>query len=210
VAGDYDAAFIKLVQTALAKKRGGQKLKQTEQRALDRYQRDEAERARDRAYGAIPKKLWVQWSGRHHRVLLDQAATHGLPVGGETIDLAAVVRWLHDFLADNTHKLRKDQASEEDGTEAGERLRNLRLKNAMLTEELAEVRRETLARADVRDRLGRIAARLRVAGERLEREHGEAAYFILTEAIEDLEEQHQAQSQEAGVRSQESGVRGQA
>jgi hypothetical protein len=193
---DYDAAFIKLVQAALAKKRGGQKLKRDEQRAIERYQRDEDERARAKAYAAIPKKLWVEWSGRHHRVLLDQASTHGLPVSGETIDLAAVVKWIHDFLADNTHKLRKEEASEGDGTEAGERVRNLKLKNEKLVEELAEIRRETLSRAEVRDRLGMIAARLRVAGERLEREHGEAAYFILIEAIEDLETQHQATAEE--------------
>lgn len=185
--GEYDAAFIRLVQAALAKKRSGGKLKRDEQRAIERYQRDEEERARKRAYGAIPKKLWVQWSGRQHKVLDDQARTHGMPVSGETIDLPAVVQWLHEFLADNTHKLRKDDAVEGDGTEAGERLRNLKLKNEMLTEELAALRKETLPKCGVHDRLAAIAARLRLAGERLEREHGETALFILLEALDDLE-----------------------
>lgn len=192
MSGEYDPQFIRLVQAALAKKRSGHKLKRDETRAIERYQRDEEERARQRAYGAIPKKLWVQWSGRQHKVLDDQARTHGMPISGETIDLPAVVQWIHDFLAENTHKLRKEDASEADGTEAGERVRNLRLKNEKLVEELAEIRRETLSRGEVRDRLGAIAAGLRVAGERLEREHGEAAYFILTEAIENLDKQNAA------------------
>src|SRR4051812_40675267 len=92
----YDAKFIKLVQTAVAKKRAGQKLKRDELRAIERYQRDEDEKARRRAYAAIPKKYWVDWSGRDYRALLNQAATYGLPVSGQTIDLAAVVRWIHD------------------------------------------------------------------------------------------------------------------
>lgn len=194
MSSEYDAAFIGLVQSALAKKRSGHKLKQAEQRAIDRYQRDEDVRASQRHYAALPKKLWVEWSGRDHRVLLDQAATYGLPLSGETISLPAFAKAIHDFLAANTHKLRKEDAAEGDGTEAGERLKNLRLKNEMLTEELAQMRRETLPRGEVHDRLAAIAARLRTAGERLEREHGEGALFILLEALDELEKANHAET----------------
>lgn len=190
VSGDghpYDPAFIRLVQAALAKKRAGKKLSRDEQRAIERYQRDEEARAAKRAYSAIPKKLWVAWSGRQHKVLDLQAQTWGLPVSGETIDLAAVVRWLHDFLADNAHKLRKDDAAESDGTEAGERIRNLRLKNEKLEEELAAIRRASLPREATHQLLASFAARLRSAGEQLERRCGVDALTIFTEALDDGE-----------------------
>lgn len=188
MSGEYDAAFIKLVQSALAKKRAGHKLKRDELRAIERYQRDEDERASRRHYGAIPKKLWCEWSGRHRRVLLDQAETYGLPVSGETIDLAAVVKWLHEFLAANTQKLRKDDAAEDDGTEAGERLKNLRLKNELIEIELAAARGETMPREHVHDGFAAIAARLRAAGDQLQRRFGAEALSIMHEALDDNEQ----------------------
>lgn len=187
MSGEYDPAFIRLVQSSLAKKRAGHKLKQAEQRAIDRYQRDEDERARLRHYSDIPKKQWVQWSGRDHRRLLDQATTYGLPVSGETINLPAVVKWLHDFLAENTHKLRREDANEDDGSEAGERLKNLRLKNELIEIELAEARSETMPRGLVHDGLAAIATRLRSAGDQLQRRFGPEALSILHEAIDDAE-----------------------
>lgn len=184
---NYDSDFVRLVQNALAKKRAGHKLKRDELRAIERYQRDEDERARRRHYAEIPKKLWVQWSGRQHKVLNDQAAAHGLPVSGETIDLAAVVKWLHEFLAANQYKLLRDDAAEDDGTEAGERLKNLRLKNELIEIDLAAARGETMPRTQVHDGLAAIAARLRAAGDQLQRRFGAEGLSIMHEALDDAD-----------------------
>lgn len=181
---DYDPAFIRLVQTALAKKRSGQKLKREEQRAIERYQRDEEERARKRHFRQCPKKAYVAMSGRQHKVLDDQAKLYDLPLSGETVDLGAVIKRFHDFLADNTHKLRKDDAAEGDGTEAGERLRNLRLKNEKLEEEIATMRKETLPRAKTHDAMANFASILRTAGEQLERRCGPEALTIFNDALD--------------------------
>jgi hypothetical protein len=181
----YDAGFIKLVQSALAKKRAGQKLKREEQRAIERYQRDEDERTRRRHYGQIPKKLWVQWSGRQHKILADQANCHGIPVGGETIDLPAVVKWLHDFLAENQYKLRQEEAREEDGTESGEKLRNLRLRNEQLERDAARDKLQTIDRSEAHDAFAAAAARLRAGFDQLQRRYGNDALEIAYGAIDD-------------------------
>jgi hypothetical protein len=66
-----------------------------------------------------------------------------------------------------------------------ERYREARADLAAL--ELAERQRDLLPRQTVHEVFGRIASRLRDAGEQLGREHGSEAHEVLTEALDDSE-----------------------
>ena len=79
-------------------------------RALKKFQRSKDEAARQAAYRACPAKDYSTLSGRHARVLIDQAFRYGVPCSGAEVNLGAVLRWFHDFLAKNAHRL--DQKGE--------------------------------------------------------------------------------------------------
>ena len=79
-----------------------------ERAALKRYEAEQEERRRWRYYRAIPQKHWRAMSGRQTKVLHEQAERYGIPFGGRTIRLPAVVRALHDFLAANAGRLASD------------------------------------------------------------------------------------------------------
>jgi len=91
----------RLAQSALEKKRAGQKPNAQESAALRRVEKQIDDQKRWEHYQSIPKRHWQEMSGRQCKVLNEQARRHGVPLLGSTIDLTAVVKWLHDFLADN-------------------------------------------------------------------------------------------------------------
>src|SRR3990172_5054457 len=97
-----------LAQKAYEKLRAGQTPTAQEGAALKRYEKEREEKLRWQYYGSIPQKHWRQMSGGQAKVLKEQADRYGLPFGGPTINLPAVARALHDFLADNAHKLARD------------------------------------------------------------------------------------------------------
>ena len=90
-------AYSKVIQKA--------DLTRPEREALRRHEKEKEERLRWQFYKCIPQKHWRQMSGRQAKVLIEQADRYNLPFGGATVDLPAVVRALHDFLADNALKL---------------------------------------------------------------------------------------------------------
>jgi phage terminase Nu1 subunit (DNA packaging protein) len=47
----------------------------------------------------MPKRIYRELSGRKDKVILEQAAQYGIPIGGPEVDLGAVLRWLHDSIA---------------------------------------------------------------------------------------------------------------
>ena len=182
-----DAIDRELVKSAYAKLMAKQELTKRERAALNRHEKDKEERLRWQYYAAIPQKHWRQMSGRQTKVLNEQAVRYGIPFGGATINLGAVVRSLHDFLADNAVKLARDddELMQGSGSPALERYREERAAIARL--DRLERERELLPRDDVRQALGRIASILRGAGDTLQRQFGQAAVEILYEAMEDAE-----------------------
>ena len=144
-----------LVSEAIRKiGRGGTPAAQ-ELAALKRWEKRKEEDARWRYYRSVPAKHYKEMSGRGARVLIDQAATWGMPVSGAVIDLTAVVRWMHDFIADNSRRLR-----EADGeVTAKDELERYRRVNADLAEiQLQSIRRERIPADDVRAVVGYAAA----------------------------------------------------
>ena len=164
-----------------------QELTQAERQALKRHEKQKEERLRWEYYGSIPQKHWRRMSGRQTKVINEQAARYGLPFGGPTIDLPAVVKALHDFLADNAVKLARDDDALLQGASspALERYREERALLARL--DRLERERSLLPRDEIRVAMGRIGAVLRGAGETLQRRFGQDAVEILYEALDDAE-----------------------
>jgi hypothetical protein len=176
----------RLAAAALKKQRAGQKPTREEGAALRRVQRLRDEQLRSEHYRAIRKREWQGWSGRQQKVLNEQAARYGIPIGAATIDLPAVVRWLHEFLAENARRLAA--GDDDDPALAGvsspglERYRLARAKR----EELF-LRRDLgawLPRDQVRAGFAPFAAIIRRCGERLGRKYGREAQQILDEHLD--------------------------
>src|ERR1039458_763364 len=115
-APQLDPAERELLAAAIRKTKSGEKLTAAEKAALKRFRQTSEEADRWRYYATIPKKHWVKLSGRQHKILDDQAGRYGMPILGSHIDLAAGARWLNNFLAGDTQKLRP----EEDGLLQGD------------------------------------------------------------------------------------------
>jgi hypothetical protein len=176
-----------LVARAYRKLMDRQELTKPERAALKRHEREKEERLRWQYYGSIPQKHWRQMSGRQTKVINEQTDRYGIPFGGPTINLPAVVRALHDFLADNAQKLARDDdpLMQGTGSPALERYREERAAMARL--DRLEREQKLLPRDDVRESMGRIAAILRGAGDTLQRQFGPAAVEILYEALDDAQ-----------------------
>src|SRR5690242_10540213 len=89
-----------LVARAMRKVVNREELTRPERTALKRHEKDKEERLRWQYYASIPQKHWRQMSGRQSKVINEQAERYGLPFGGPTINLSAVVRAWHNFLAE--------------------------------------------------------------------------------------------------------------
>jgi hypothetical protein len=187
--GTVSAALDRdLAKRALEKRNAGQTPSATELAALKRLEKEREENLRWQYYAAIPQKHWLQMAGRQAKVVNEQAITYGIPFNGPVVNLPEVVRGVHDFLARNARRLRElddDLMSGDSNSPALERYREERAALARLD----RLEREAvLVRKDVvRDGTGRIASRLRLAVETLERLFGPEAADILREALDDAE-----------------------
>jgi hypothetical protein len=185
-----DATNRELLNAAIRKRQTGQKLTSKEQRALDRFKREQDEQQREIHYRTLPKKRWVQWSGRQHKVLAEQASTYGIPLEGETIDLPRVARWIHDLLADHGRKILAGDSAEEIWTgdtssPALERLREVQYE--IKKRELAELDKTLVARDAMRKMLTQGATILRGLGDTLQRQFGPDALDLLNDALADFD-----------------------
>ena len=112
---------------------------------------------------------------------------YGLPFGGASIDLPAVVRALHDFLATHAVALAKDQDElmRGSGSPALEEYRQERAKLARL--DRLEREGQLVPRDESREALARIATILGGAGDALGRQFGPGAVELLHEALDDAQ-----------------------
>lgn len=176
-----------LVQRAYRKLMEGQDLTRDERALVKRHEKEKEEQLRWRYYASIPQKHWRTMSGRQTKVINEQAARYGLPFGGPTVNLPALARALHDFLADNAWKLSRDEDPlMSAGGSSSPALERYREERAALAR-LDRLQREgdLLPRDQVRAALGQIASLIRGAGDALARQFGAAAVEILEEALDD-------------------------
>ncbi len=185
-----------LQQAAIKKRREGGKLTRAELNALERFEREKDQRHGRRYVRSMPKKDYCEFSGRQVKVLLEQAASYGIPLRGEAVDVAAVIRWLHDFLAEHKHGLAKllksaalgeffPGASDDDWQEKCWQERFYELRDKRLARE-----RDMLPRGVVHQVHIQWAARLRKLAEKLAKTAqltGPDAHRHLNEAMEDCE-----------------------
>lgn len=172
----------------LRKQKSGQKPSKSEEAALRvlRGQREEAERWQH--YATIPKKHYVQMSGRQHKILDEQASRYGIPIRGETIDLGRVLIWLHDFLAENGPLLLRtvgtDQllSGELQDSPALEKLREVTFRLKEL--EYEQKKGNLIPREEIHQFFSQFANRIRSAGDQLQRKFGADALEILNAAID--------------------------
>ncbi len=178
LAPELVAAF----NVAMAKQRAGQKLKREDQRAIAQVKAETDEHNRRQHYAAVRKKDYVRLSGRQHKVLDEQAILYDLPLGDPTIDLGRVLRRFHDILAEHGEQFRAEHGGPPDTDELlrQERLRAARLENQ-------EKLHQLLPQPLVHYVHQQMAARLRLAGEQLQKGFGQGALEILLDAITDLE-----------------------
>lgn len=176
-----------LVARAYRKVMSKEELTKEERRALKAHEKDKEERLRWQYYDSIPQKHWRSMSGRQAKIINEQATRYGIPFDGATVKLSAVVKALHNFLAENAVKLARDDdpLMQGSGSPALERYREERAAMARL--DRLEREGSLLPRNEVRESLARIASILRSAGETLQRQYGNAAVEILHEALEDAQ-----------------------
>lgn len=178
---------------ALGVMRAGGKPNREQLRGAKRHEAREEERQRWEFYASIPQKHWKKMSGgRPTQTINKQAETYGIPFGGATVDLPAVVLALHEFLAKHARVLAMDKGNGEGdalliGPEspALERYRDERAKLAKL--DRMERERSLLRRDDVHEALGRISHVLGEATGALRRQYGNDAAAIIDDAITDAE-----------------------
>ena len=139
---------------------------------------------------ALPKLLWVRWSGRDHRVLTDQARRYGLPVGGPTIDVAEVARWIHNLLAEYGRRILAGDAAadvESGGDDSPALQRKREVEFQLKLRDLAERDQVLVHREKIRQGLAAIAGVLRQFGDTLQRQHGPDALDLLNDALADCD-----------------------
>jgi hypothetical protein len=130
----------KLAAAGLRKQQAGKKPTREEAAAIRRVQRAKEEEARKAAYAAIPKKLWVEWSGRQYKQLADVVARYGAPLAGRSISLPEFVGWFHQWLVEVGPRI--TAAADEPGAielERIERAKIRRLERRRLEGELVAV-----------------------------------------------------------------------
>ena len=175
-----------LVREAIAKRQRGERPTRRETQALARFEKDQDEQSRWGHYSSIPKKHYIEMSGRQARTLNEQARRYNLPIGGRVIDLGLTLRAFHDFLAKHGPKLldTDDPMSVAVNSPSLEEWRSERARIAKM--DRLERERILIKREDAHESLARIASMLRNCGDLLEQEFGRDARAILNEAIDDV------------------------
>lgn len=174
-----------LAAAALRKRQAGQQPDRRELAALRRIEKAREETDRQHYYATCPKKDYLRMAGRPTGSLHRQADLYGIPIRGSPIDLAAVIRWLHDFLHERHHVLAAvDAADPMSGppSPAFERWREEKYLLARLERQARE--QSLLPRHEIHELLGRAAGLYRKLGERLQKRFGPDALEMLNETTD--------------------------
>jgi len=142
---------------------------------------------------SIPQKLIREFTrtterprGYQSKQINEQAERYGLPFGGETWDLEALLRALFEFLSKISPHYQRwlDGGGDLPGSRETPSLERGRMAKAELAElQLEERRGLVIPRTDIHEGLLEFAQALRDAADRLQRQHGADAFEILDDAI---------------------------
>jgi len=175
-----------LAQRALQKQRDGKRPTGKELRALRQFEQDRIDQYGPVYCEAVPKKVYCDWSGRQTKVLHGQADRYGAPLRGRTINLPRLVRWLHEFLAENA-KVLSIVLDEDDPLNDDPEWRSkcYEMRYRLMQVDYAERRGDLVPREYVHELLGRWAVVLSGLGARLSKLFGEDAVKLLNETLDD-------------------------
>lgn len=168
----------RLAAQAAKKIAEGKKPTPEEQRALRRVERSREEATRWEYYASIPHAHWRAMSGRQSKVINEQAQRHGIPFDGAKVNLAAVVKAFHDFLARNRDKLERPDETPVEHELKAEQLRKLRRENDRAEGRTVDVDEE-------REDLELLATIIRELGEDLQKTYGREVGLRFAEALEE-------------------------
>lgn len=154
----------KLAAAAVRKRQKGEKPNRAEAAALRRVEKARDAELAEKHYGAVPKKLWVTWSGRQYKLLAEVAARYGAPLSGRTISMPEFVAWFHDWIATNGPKL---PAAGEKQVAAIEKVREEQAKIRKL--ERLRLEGELVAVAEIRRGMDAFAMHIQRAGKIMEK-----------------------------------------
>jgi len=158
-------------------KRGGNPSRD-ENAALRRVQLAMEDRKKWNLYRAIPQADWCKLSGRSRKVVRDQARRLDLPMGAESIDLAAVLPRLHDLFS----RMGAGMLSGASVDDADARLKMARAEIAEL--QLAERTGRLVSRSAVQQCYAIVSHSLRKASELLGKHYGPEAQRLLDERLD--------------------------
>lgn len=171
---------------ALAEHRG-ERITKRDRVDLDWYRKQQAAENLEAALTSIPKKLYLKLSGRATRVVNDQAALYGLPMGGPTVDLFSLVRGFHDLLAKHSRTFadEADDAGLKKAKLKGE-IEVLERRAKILDGEINQQRSKYIDRGELRRRLEWLVIKIADLGERFGRVGGPDVQIALNEFLEEL------------------------
>jgi len=180
-------------QKAADKRRRGEKLTTREETALRKVQRIQEEDLRWQFYRSIPQKHWREMAGgKHVTQLKEQAERYGIPFGEAVVNLPAIVRALHEFLAENAYKLASTEGENPmsgPDSPALEKWREEKWKLARL--ERLERERTLVPREWMHKHLSILASYFRQSADTLQKHRGPIepaeAFTIVMEAVDDFE-----------------------
>ena len=177
-----------LVVAALRKRNAGQRITGQEREALKRFEKKRDEDQRWEHYHKCPQKDFLLMSGRQAKQLREQAARYGIPFDGRTINLAAFVKWVYDFLSKYARIIALADA-EDLGSQTGSPWQDKLREETFYIRRLDRQKREgeLVDRHVMHDGLARMAVVFRKVGERLERRHGHEAFAIYEEGLKVME-----------------------
>lgn len=171
------AAEIALAREGHARQQTGQPVTLRQAAALKKAGRVRDDADRDRLCREFPQAVYCALAGLTPARLYRHAAAHDVPCRGRTIDLAAVLKRLHQILEEHGPQLRRDPAAAATALYRREKARLARLQR------LAAGRR-LLPREEVHAAFREIASIFRAAAGRIAKDSPDAA-DILTESIDD-------------------------
>lgn len=186
-----------LIATARQKLAANQKLAAREIAALKRFEREQLERYGPAYLAAMPKGDYARISGRQSKQLIEAADRYGLPYRTEdkTVDVARMLRWFHDFLAQNAAELAASAGDDPVLQLASGKLKDEYVREKILGVRLDNQRKETenakavdecLPVEPMRQLLNFVADRMRRTRERLSRKLDGEARDVADRAYVDM------------------------
>lgn len=169
-------------------KKPGTKLTGEERAAYKRIQKVLDREERDRVLSGLPIGEYCELAGRQPKVVREQAARYGMPTDRKIVDVRSLIRWMHDFLSQNSRKLAKADDVDPALGGTGEWATALRKETALKVRRERELLEGTLLpREAVHEFHVRVAAALRRLGEDLQRMEHKEAFDLLQVTLQSVE-----------------------